>query len=69
MAMNRIFDQCDKPGELLHAVLEGLVIAEISDATLPRAHLEPANQPRRGLGIQSLRPGRVSGPDKSGTTR
>jgi len=67
--MNRIFDSPEKPGDLLHAVLEGWVIAEISDATLPRAHPEPANEPRRGSGIQSRRPTRVTGPYPSRTTR
>jgi hypothetical protein len=58
-AMDRIIEQWGNTGDLLHAVLEGLVIAEISDASLPQKLLKPATESRRGLGFRSLRSSRI----------
>jgi len=58
--MDRIIDRWLNPGDLLHAVLEGWVIAEISDATWPRAQPMPPLESRREPGIKSFRMSRVS---------
>jgi hypothetical protein len=59
--MKRIVDPSANPGELLHAVLEGLVVAEISDATLsPVALAEPLSESRRGRGIKSVRASEIA---------
>ena len=39
-AMNRNFDPLENPGDLLHAVLEGLIVAEISDVTAATKQFE-----------------------------
>jgi hypothetical protein len=53
-------DRWPNPGDLLHAALEGWVVAEISDAT--QAKLQPPLpiESRRGQGIQSSRASRAS---------
>ena len=56
--MNSITDKWPNPGDLLHAALEGWVIAEISDATSFR--VAPAIESRREQGLQSFRVSRVS---------
>jgi hypothetical protein len=58
--MDRIIDRWPNPGDLLHAALEGLVVAEISDATWPRMEPVPLFDPRRGQGLQSFRASRVA---------
>ena len=59
-AMDRNIDRWPNPGDLLHAALEGWVIAEISDATWPETQPMPLIESRRGPGIQSFRMSRVS---------
>jgi len=59
--MNSIIDRWTNPGELLHAVLEGLIVAEISDATEAKARPRPLVESRRGPGIRSIRASQVSG--------
>ncbi len=58
--MNRIIDLSNNTGELFPAMLEGLIIAEISDAICAKTLFEPSPESRRGPGIQSIRGGRVS---------
>jgi hypothetical protein len=58
--MNRTDDPWPNPGDLLHAILEGWLVAEISDVTPARAQSEPLDESRRGRGIQSVRVGRVA---------
>ena len=67
--MNRSFDPSDNPGELLHAMLEGLIVAEISDFTSAKKQFEPANGPRRNPGIQSIRKSRVLNSRRARPTR
>ena len=59
--MNSTIDRWTNPGELLHAMLEGWIVAEISDATVAKARPRPLIESRRGPGIQSIRASRVSG--------
>src|ERR1700687_1540156 len=59
-AMNSTFDSPENPGDLLHAMLEGLIVAEISDATAAEKQSEPPTESRRRPGIQSIRASRVS---------
>ncbi len=58
--MNTITDTLANPGDLLHAMLEGLIVAEISDATSAKTQSEPPSGSRRRPGIQSIRTSRVS---------
>jgi hypothetical protein len=58
--MDGTIDRWPNPGDLLHAALEGWVVAEISDATWPKTHFIPLIEPRRGQGLQSFRASRVS---------
>jgi hypothetical protein len=58
--MNSITDKWPNPGDLLHAALEGWVIAEISDATWPRIQAVPLVESRREQGFPSFRASRVS---------
>jgi hypothetical protein len=58
--MNRTFDPWEKPGDLLHAVLEGLIVVEISEVTAATKQFEPPNESQRGRGIQSIRKSRGS---------
>lgn len=58
--MNRTIDPCAKPGDLLHALLEDWIVAEISDATSARTQPERRLESRSGLGIKSVRAGGVS---------
>jgi hypothetical protein len=58
--MNKIVDPWASPGDLLSAVLEGWVVAEISDLTLSLNPPEPAIESRRERGIQSARTSRTS---------
>jgi hypothetical protein len=67
--MKRNFDPSDNPGDLLHAMLESLIVAEISDVTSANQQFEPPNESRRGPGIQSIRKSRVSTPRRSRPTR
>jgi hypothetical protein len=60
--MNSTFDPWEKPGDLLHAMLEGLIVAEISDVTSDKKQVEPPIESRRRPGIQSIRGSRVSTP-------
>jgi hypothetical protein len=57
--MNSIFDPCENPGDLLHAMLDGLIVTE-SDVTAANQHFEPPIESRRSTGIQSFRKSRVS---------
>lgn len=59
-AMDRIFDRWPNPGDLLHAALEGWVIADVSDVSLANLQPMPLLEPRRGPGIQSFRMSRTS---------
>lgn len=59
--MNSTIDIHVDPGELLHAVLEGWVVAEISDATVAKKPPLPLPESHRGRGIQSVRGSGVSG--------
>ena len=58
--MNSITDKWPNPGDLLHAALEGWVVAEISDATWPMMESVPLVEARREQGIQSSRASRVA---------
>jgi hypothetical protein len=59
--MNRTVDQLANPGDLLHAMLEDWIVAEISDATSPRTQPEPPSfDLRRRPGIKSVRASSVS---------
>ena len=58
--MNTTIDTRANPGELLHAMLESLIVAEISDATDERKQFEHPIESRRRPGIQSIRASRVS---------
>jgi hypothetical protein len=58
--MNSIIDKWPSSGDLLHAALEGWVIAEISDATWPKSQPLPLFEPRRGQGLQNFRSSRVA---------
>ena len=58
--MNTTIDTRANPGDLLHAMLESLIIAEISDATSAKTQSDPPTEPRRRAGIQSIRASRVS---------
>jgi hypothetical protein len=67
--MNRTKDPWPNPGDLLHAILEGWVVAEISDLTPDRAQSEALDESRRGRGIQSVRGGRVAVAERFRTPR
>ena len=58
--MNRTIDSWGNPGDLLHAVLEGWVVVEMSDASAGKAQPQRAIESRRGAGVQSTRASRVS---------
>src|SRR5260370_27669041 len=58
--MNKIIDPWTDSGELFHAVLEGWIVAVISDATTAETRPEPPTESRRRQGIQSLRGSRVA---------
>jgi hypothetical protein len=61
--MNRTVDPlAQQPGDLLHAMLEDWIVAEISDVTSPRTQqeLKPARDLRRRPGIKSVRTSTVS---------
>ena len=58
--MNTTIDTLANPGDLLHAMLEGLLVVEISHATAVKEQPQPHSESRRGPGIQSLRSSRVS---------
>jgi hypothetical protein len=58
--MNRTIDPWANPGEMLDALLEGLIIAEISDASSARTQPEPRPESRRRSGIKSVRASAVS---------
>jgi hypothetical protein len=62
--MNKIIDPWAKRGEPLDALLEGWVVAEISDLTSPPGPPEPAIESRRERGIQSVRASRISVSDR-----
>jgi len=62
--MDRIIESWGNTGDLLHAVLEGWVVAEISDATLPQGLPKPATESHRGPGLQSVRSSRVAVSDR-----
>jgi hypothetical protein len=67
--MDRTIDRWPNPGDLLHAALEGWVIAEISDATLAQIQPIPQVESRREQGLQSLRVSRVSVSARSRSAR
>jgi len=58
--VNRINDEWPNSGDLLHAALEGWIIAEISDATPTEMRPVPAIEPSREPGIQSFRSSRIA---------
>jgi hypothetical protein len=62
--MNSTIDPWADPGELLRAVLEDWVVAEISDATTAEMQHALPTEPRRRQGIQSVRGSRVSVSDR-----
>jgi hypothetical protein len=66
--MNRNFDPSENPGELLHAMLESLIVAEIRDATSATKQFEPPIE-SRSPGIQSIRKSRGSNSRRSRPTR
>jgi len=67
--MISIIDPWVDPGELLHAMLEGWIVAEISDAT--GAEMQPGSptESRRRQGIQSVRGSRVAVSDRFRASR
>jgi hypothetical protein len=67
--MNSKFDPLENPGDLLHAVLESLIVAEISDVTPATRQFDPLDESRRYQGIQSIRKGHVSDSRRSRPTR
>lgn len=58
--MNKITDPWANPCELLSALLEGWVVAEISDLSLLPRPPQPPIESRRGRGIQRVRASRIS---------
>jgi hypothetical protein len=58
--MDTKIDRWPNPGDLLHAALEGWVVAEISDATLAKMQPVPLIESRRSQGIKSSRVSRAS---------
>ena len=58
--MNGKFEPLENPGDLLRAMLESLIVVEISDVTSATKPFEPPDESRRSPGIQSFRKGRVS---------
>jgi len=67
--MNSIIDPWADPGELLHALLEDWVVAEISDATTAEMQHALPTESRRRQGIQSVRGSRVSVSDRFRASR
>ncbi len=67
--MNGKFDPLENPGDLLHAMLEGLIVAEISDVTAATNQFESLDESRRSPGIQSIRKSRVSNSRRFRLTR
>lgn len=67
--MNGKFDPVENPGDLLHALLESLIVAEISDVTAATKQSETPDESRRLPGIQSIRKSRVSNSRGSRPTR
>ena len=53
--MNRTIDSWGNSVDVSHAMLEGLVLVEISDATAAEIEPAPLLESRRGRGIQSIR--------------
>jgi hypothetical protein len=68
-AMNGKFDPLENPGDLLHAMLESLIVVEISDVTTATKQFEPPDESRRSQGIQSIRKSHVSNSRRSRPTR
>jgi hypothetical protein len=58
--MNRTIESWGNPGDLLHAVLEGWVVVEKSDATAGKAQPQRPIESRRAGGVRSIRASRVS---------
>jgi hypothetical protein len=67
--MNSKFDPLENPGDLLHAVLEGLIVAEISDVTSANQQVEHPDESWRSPGIPSIRKSRVSNSRRLRPTR
>ena len=67
--MNSIIDPWTDSGELLHALLEDWVVAEISDATMAEMQHALPTESRRRQGIQSVRGSRVSVSDRFRASR
>jgi len=62
--MNSTIDPWTDPGELLRAVLEGWIVAEISDVTTAETQPGSPTESRRRQGIQSVRGSRASVSDR-----
>ena len=67
--MNDTIDIYEDPGELLHAVLEGWIVAEISDAATAETEPGSPTESRRRQGIQSVRGSRASVSDRFRASR
>jgi len=67
--MNGKFDPLENPGDLLHAMLESLIVVEINDVTSATKQFEPPDESRRSPGIQSFRKSRGSNSRRSRPTR
>jgi hypothetical protein len=67
--MNSIIDPWADPGELLRAVLEGWIVAEISDAKTAETQCGSPTESRRRRGIQSVRGSRVAVSDRFRASR
>ena len=67
--MNGKFDPLENPGDLLHALLESLIVVEISDVTSATNQFESLDESRRSPGIQSIRKSRVSNSRRFRLTR
>jgi hypothetical protein len=67
--MNNPIDIFAATGELLHAVLEGWIVAEISDATTAETQTGSPAESRRRQGIQSVRGSLVSVSDRFRASR
>jgi predicted amidohydrolase len=67
--MNSIVDPWTDSGQLLNAVLEGWIVAEISDATTAEMQPRLPTESRRRQGIQSVRGSQASVSDRYRASR
>ncbi len=67
--MNSKFDPLENPGDLLRAVLDGLIVVEISDVTSVTKPFEALDESRRSPGIQSVRKSHGANSRRSRATR